>query len=392
MSNQLYLANCSYLASPEIALSNSDVLLWSEIYNLLPHNVSMVDRLEQIKLPYNFKLYEPFKMPTDLNNFSMTYEQCAEEKVHELMGLAKQLNKKVTLFYSGGIDSTFILVCFLKYVSQQDLDAYVQVALNLDAIHENPVFYHNFVKHKFRIISSEQMGNMFDGSTIICGGEHNDQLFGSDVIGGMNVHGSIDHVHNKYSKDFVKNWFINSKNFTEFGANHWVEVFDEHIKKKCPVDISTNFLFFWWVNFNFKWQSVYFRMLARSNPNQRKNISDAYLKTYFHHFYSSENFQKWSMCNPGLKIQKSWNSYKWETKRLICEYNKDQNYMNNKLKVPSLFNLFLVKKPTAAITTDYEFLSSEEVLLDYNRFRVRDNSFVVQNQMEIFKNSHKVFS
>lgn len=383
MNNEFYLANCSYLYSPEISLANSDVLLWSEIYNLLPSNVSMVDRRSHIQLPYNFKLYEPFRMPTDVENFSMTYEQCAEEKTIELINLAKTLNKKITIFYSGGIDSTFILVSFLKYVSKQDLNDYVQVALSLESIHENTNFYYNYVRKFFKLVPSENMGNMFDTSTIICGGEHNDQLFGSDIIGGMNADGMIDEVHKPYSKDFVKKFFIEKKKFSEFGANFWVELFDDHIKQKCPVDISSNFLFFWWVNFNFKWQSVYFRMLARSNPNQRQYINDDYLKNYFHHFYSSENFQRWSMCNPELKIQKTWNSYKWETKRLIYEFNKDEKYRDNKLKVPSLFNLFLAKRPAAAITTSYDFLDQDDLLFGYKKFRVKENSFVLSNANEL---------
>jgi PP-loop superfamily ATP-utilizing enzyme len=59
------------------------------------------------------------------------------------MAVSNALNKKILLFYSGGIDSTFMVISFLKALSKQDVKDKLVIAMSLDAIHENPNFYHN---------------------------------------------------------------------------------------------------------------------------------------------------------------------------------------------------------------------------------------------------------
>jgi hypothetical protein len=80
---QLYIANCeSFLRHP-----SGDVRTWANIYKLLAMNVSLVDRTERFSTPFNFKLYEQFRIPTDLQNFSMSYEDCCALRVKELLAI-----------------------------------------------------------------------------------------------------------------------------------------------------------------------------------------------------------------------------------------------------------------------------------------------------------------
>ena len=77
LSNKLYLANINNLtySTPE------DVNTYSTFYRrFLNHNVALVDRCGKISMPYNFQLYEKFKMPTDLTNFNMSYEDCCLQR------------------------------------------------------------------------------------------------------------------------------------------------------------------------------------------------------------------------------------------------------------------------------------------------------------------------
>ena len=52
-------------------------------------------------------------------------------------------------------------------------------------------------------------------------------------------------------------------------------------------------------------------------------------------FFNSEDFQRWSIVNHDLKHKGTWKTYKWPSKEFIYEYNRDDNYLNNKTKETS---------------------------------------------------------
>ena len=221
------------------------------------------------------------------------------------------------------------------------------------------------------MISSDNIHSMIDGSTIIVGGEHNDQLFGSDIIGSIyRVNNDFGDMSNQYSREHVVKWF---KNFMdELTANMWFDLLDNHIKTQAPCEVTTNYHFWWWFNFSFKWQNIFFRMMVRINKDQRSAITSDFVQNYFHHFYSTENFQRWSMLNHDLKIKDTWATYKWESKRLIYEFNHDKIYRDEKVKIGSLGKLFLQKSMPQAITSNFEFLDTINLDGYYNP----NNSFI----------------
>jgi hypothetical protein len=221
------------------------------------------------------------------------------------------------------------------------------------------------------IVNSQRLQSMFDGSTIIVGGEHNDQLFGSDIIARV-AHGMPDfsEFHNAYSRNHVVNFLIR-EGFSQNSANFWFDLLDNHIKQ-APCEVKTNFHFWWWLNFSFKWQNVFFRILFRAKTEQQSNINQEFVTNYFHHFYSVDYFQKWSMLNHDLKIKNDWKSYKWEAKRLIYEFNKDEFYYNNKFKIGSLIRIIGQRKTAEGLSSNYEFLDK----LDASEFYIPNNSFV----------------
>ena len=138
-----------------------------------------------------------------------------------------------------------------------------------------------------------------------------------------------------------------------------------------PCQIKTSFDLFWWLNFNFKWQSVFFRILLRVNKDERKNINLEFINNYFHHFYSGVNFQKWSMTHPHLKIKDSWLSYKFYVKDLIYQFTQDGIYREQKVKWGSLYKLFIAKNTPVGLTTNFEYLD----VIDKDYFYNPNNSF-----------------
>jgi hypothetical protein len=367
--NQIYAAYCGKLNSNR----TNDLALWSGMYKMLSLNVPLIDRANHVIMPYNLTTYPRCALPKDLSNFDLTYEQCCEHRVAGIVELSRRLNKPITIFYSGGIDSTMVLISFMKYLSPQELKSRVQVSMSVDSIYENKNFYHDYIRKMCNIVPSEQMSNIVDGSSILVDGELNDQLFGSEIIGNMYRKDFFSGIGEKYSREFIVNWYV-FNNITKESANKWFDVIDDHIKIQAPCEVKTNYQFFWWWNFIFKWQSVYLRIFLRMDTNLRPLVNHEFIDTYVHHFYSTPEFQKWSMLNHHLKLQDSWKTYKWEAKRLIYEYNKDTVYRDNKVKVGSLYHLYGQKKAAECMTTNFKFIDLDD--FDPTVFYNPNNNFI----------------
>jgi hypothetical protein len=181
---------------------------------------------------------------------------------------------------------------------------------------------------------------------------------------------TADNFHNPYSREFVVSFFGNKMSSDD--ANFWYDLIDNHIKCHAPCEVKTNFHFFWWYNFCFKWQNVYFRMLNVIPENQHSIINENFLRNNYHHFFNSASFQKWSMLNHHLKIGDSWNDYKLEAKNVIYDYTKNIEYKKHKIKMNSLYRLWSQRRLVLGITDDYK------MLYDVNPadFYQRDNDFV----------------
>jgi hypothetical protein len=365
MKTELYAANVQSLLTHDAPGCEE----WAQIYKLIGMNVSFVDRTEEIICPFNVKLYPKFKMPTDIIKYEYTYEECCNKKATELYNLSKQLDKPIYVFYSGGIDSTLVVISLKKVMPDAEFHERVVLLMDYESVRENPVFYETYIRGKIKTLSSQQFNRFFDKSAILVGGEFNDQLFGSDLVKEINVFCGFDGAFKKYTRELIVAFF-NFKGLDSFSANRWYDLVDESCKKS-PVPLTSVFDFLWWLNFNYKFQSVFFRILMRCSAEQQKNINQDFVDNYYHHFFGDEYFQIWSMTNHENKIKKEWTSYKYIAKELIFEYNHDADYRDYKTKVPSLYKIFLQRKTPAAITSDYQYLyelNTDELYVPYNSF------------------------
>jgi len=371
-ANDLYMANVKAGLARKLGIDDQpDIRLWADLLaNDSITGVSLHDRMGLIQMPYNFKLYEPFRMPTDLSTGSLTYEECCQKRAAELLALSDKENKPIYICYSGGIDSTLVVVSFLKERPIEQLKKQVVIVMTPDSIDENPVFYKNYIRDQFTMVSADRLGTYFDGQRIIVGGEHNDQLFGTDVIDKLVKHADMKTIFSPYSREVLVPYFTHY-DMPEDSANWWYDLFVWHAKQ-APCPIVTTFDLLWWFNFCFKWQTVYFRMLLRVDNSLRHLVNHQFVETHFHHFYSTVDFQKWSMLNPHLKIRNhNWKDYKYHAKDVIYNFNGDNLYRDNKIKRRSLFRIFIGKDTPDALSGNFDYLYG----LDRENFYIEDNSF-----------------
>lgn len=322
--NKLLLSKCTCFQD----VTKSDVKDWYSIYKLINLNVDLVDRCDKIKTPYIYHNY--FPIPNIPNGFNKTYKEICIERANQILKHAATINKPITILYSGGIDSTAVVVSFLLATSNTDN---INIALNAASIQENPNFYYSHIRGKFNLIPSERTLDLLTGDCIMVGGEFNDQLFGVDFIKLF----PTEQLFEPYTESNIVPFFEHA-GMDPNQSKIWFSLLHDHIRtnRYCEIKYVTDF--FWWFNFSFKWQSIYFRIISRTR--HRDLITTDFLNTYYHQFYNTDDFQYWSMMNPDKKIVGNWRGYKITTKEFILEYTRDQEYFNNKVKIGSLSGIF----------------------------------------------------
>ena len=360
MRELLLVSQVTRLAMP----GKADVEEWLGIYNLINKNVNVIDRCGYLQTPFRFK--NIFPMPQDLRGFNKTYTEVCVGRANQLIELSQRLGKPIFVLYSGGIDSTVVITSFL--MAQGGRSDNLKVALNTHSIRENPNFYYKHLRGKVEIVPSETVLDSITDDHLVVGGEGNDQIFGTDIYKDIRNYAGIPFIHQKYTEKNVCDFFMHS-GISQRSAQTWFSLMDEQIRATNLVEITTVKDFFWWYNFCYKWQNVYFRIPARSTNTQP--LTRAFLDDYYHQFFMVPDFEKWSMLNPDKKIGDTWASYKKAAKEFIYEFSKDREYFENKTKVASLVNIFRQRKPIVAIDGDYGMMQS----IDPREFYVEENSF-----------------
>lgn len=325
---------------------------FSSYFKLYNQGVVPIDRSGTIRFPIKTKSLFPIPK---LVPFSETYEAVCNARAAELLERADQLNTKLYIFWSGGIDSTTVMVSILKQATSSQLNRVV-VLLSEDSIAENPVFYQQYIRGKLTTESSTMFPYLLGQKHVIVNGEHNDQLFGSDIVAAVIQRFGAEVIHKPYDRALFLT-FVSERIGNQDIAESYISLF-EKLKENAPVPIDTNYKLFWWINFSIKWQTVYTRTLSFASKRNASHIDASYLETYYAPFFNTEKFQLWSMHNPDEKIRDEWRTYKWAAKELIYNFTKDKDYRDNKLKIGSLYNLILQQVSFNFIDENFAFLET----------------------------------
>ncbi len=334
-------------------------------FDIYRTGVIPIDRTNTFRTPVRSTML--FPMPT-FRIHKGTYEDACNARATEIIQRAETLDCPIFSFWSGGIDSTCVLVSLLKNSTQQQRER-ITVLMSEDSIAENPNFYAEHIHGKVRHDSAGMFPYMLGSERIFVNGEHNDQLFGSDIVAAFINRFGAAIIHQPFARDTILTFFTERTKDVAM-AVFYLELF-ERLKAVAPVPIETNYDFFWWINFATKWQSVYMRTLTYTAPRNLHLINKTYLDKYYAPFFNTEEFQLWSMNNPDKKIKDTWKTYKWAAKELIYEYTKDAEYRDNKIKRGSLVMLTDQQKPSPFITDTFQFpqtLAPEEYCDPENDF------------------------
>lgn len=309
---KLAYAYSQTLKNPLFLFESNDINLYKQIYNL-DADGWLVDRTQTLQLPFNETLLEKYKIPQAV---PVEFKDAAISHANELL----DTNEPIFIMWSGGIDSTAIVVSFIE--TGRSLNN-VTIILNSDSVKEYESFYRNFILPKFKILVTEEaMMLMSQGvlTGIVVSGELADQLVGSPMVHNMHQLLGNDFVRSNFTFENFKK-LCSAKNMNEQSISCWFDLYQQTMVKS-PKLIKSMFDFAWWHGFNFRWQSNDLKMYLRIH----KNIN---LKT----FYSSVGFQQWSInFEPDLH---NLQSLKAEIKSFVNKFTNDSSYTTNKIKHPS---------------------------------------------------------
>ncbi len=359
MSDRLLYFDCRTMRNPS-NLELPGMQKFSYFYKIYANGVMFLDRTGTIVSPV--KMTSLFPMPK-LRPLSKTYEEVCNDRARELLARADQKALTMYVFWSGGIDSTCVIVSLLKNATE-DQKKNIVVVMSEDSINENPNFYRDHIHGKLRVEPGIMAAYMLlGGNYLIVNGEHNDQLLGSDMVAKLIRKYGESAIQKKYSRDLIFGLF-NDMTKDDAMTHFYMDTF-ERLRDAAPMPITTNHDFLWWINFCLKFQLVHFFVWSYAGPRNLHLVNRAYLKDHYAPFYCTEEFQLWSMNNLDKRIKDTWSSYKWICKDVIYQYTKDADYRDNKLKVGSRVFMLMHQIPFKTIDDEFNFGRSP-LLLPYH--------------------------
>jgi hypothetical protein len=306
----------------------------------------------------NIKQCIDISMPVYRSDFNLTWEEVTDQRALEIEKIVEESKSEVMIQWSGGIDSTCMLSAIIKNFKPYNLKRVV-VACNWGSIIENPVFYEEQIKNKFKCVDINQ--HTRHSAKLTIGGEIADKLTISvaniDQYMGVRDHkmysvswrkqpqGLIDYFKSVFGSDAFAHWL-----FLEVSENI----------DSTNIPIETYFDFMWWINFNYHWiSSVFLEWLH----HYRHETWGQHQKKFIL-WYNTQNYQLWSMKNtPEQSREHGINSLRQDAKQYIFDVDKNSWYKDYKIKISSPGRKGLSSTPQVfAITNDFRTLYLESDL------------------------------
>lgn len=350
-----------------------------------------VSRNGEWSLPWKQEVPPMFKMPTYDPTFSKSFDQVTDERALEIKQLINEKNQKFAVMFSGGIDSTLIMVALLKNLSVEEL-ANIVVVANSHSLIENPNFWKKYIAGKFTLFDSSttKYDDLIEKGYRPITGDEGDSIFGT-MMGlelSQNYAFYLDNVsadsrshlesirnsvtdpdvHYSQYKDLIIQQFSLDNN-TEFGRS-WYD--------KCVKNINTATVpivslqdFYWWMIFNVKYVNCATRLGLMLNDR-------IHCKTVFEDYgvnwYNNDGYQLWSMVNNnnGNKIIKTGATYKMASRKYIHDFDKNDWYFFFKLKIGSLGPNVVWNQDVAGIPLDRRPNARFGLDSDYNTLYISD--------------------
>jgi hypothetical protein len=348
----------------------SDFNTWRGMYRVTNAvTAPYIDRTSVITFPIKTFIPQSCMMPVYDNNFSMSYLDCALDQANSIYTESERINLPVYVFWSGGIDSSTVLTAFIMSRGMDYAKKNLKVVMTPESVIENPVMYYKFILPNLDIVSGEHLDSMWTKDKIIVTGELNDQLIGSDVMRDFIAFKGTKETFTSWQQSEIVRYYFQHKKMPEHHAEAWAKILSDCVRS-APCPVHDYWDFYWYITFVCKWMYVGHRLLVYADPGNMtyKDYND--FEIYHKCFFSSINFQQWSMNNHDKKHQGTWQTHKWYPRKIVADFMNDSGYLN-KNKNGSLWKLAISKFRVNAIDQNLTMIEN----VDINDWYEPNNSF-----------------
>lgn len=280
-----------------------------------------------------------YKIADWTSDFSMTWTEITDLKAQELWSQSRALNRPVLLRWSGGIDSTLVLIALLKHARADDLDRLV-VATTKAGIWESSHIYFTYLANKIKTVDFDHCIPSFTTDTfanfIHVSGSPCDQL----MIGMIAMSEQALQDPSWFSiswKNTVKLQEYLAATKKHFGGDEVLDYIQQIVCdniESLNTDIRSIHQFVWWFNFNFF--SVAQGTHEYTHWHANNGIPVGVWKNHVFPWFYDTRYQKWAMTNssrPDIVFGK--NDWKVPLKQYIYDYVQDAYWLEYKPKIGS---------------------------------------------------------
>lgn len=313
--------------------------------NFIPSHIQ--SRVHRLPAPYPLAdtLYP---IPTDYSN-NTSFGQSLDSAINKSIKFAK--GKTVYICWSGGIDSTAILVSYLQQVTPSLINQTV-VLYNESSIQENPYFFYKFlngivpVQHiDTFVVTPENYSGL-----LLIDGEGGNQCTGSTMIHRL--------VYQRKEAELTQPWlnvnldrYFHSLNLS--ASRDLIDMLTESVAYS-PVEIKTVFDLLWWFNFNFKFDDAILRKVLHYAKNLNAQETKEFYNNNLIRPYADIELQKWALANvPG---RTEFSDLRLHQKLYINQFDKNDLWLYNKREQASTTASYEDSKclPTFAIDDQFQ--------------------------------------
>lgn len=319
-----------------------------------PHTTS---RVHTLATPWH--LAPTVSAVPEINNNEMDFGRVIETIADEFCQLAQESGRHVYVCWSGGIDSTSILVSLLKVASKEFLQN-ITVLYSPESVMENAYFFSRFIRGKLRAKNIDDFRVTAENhdQILIVDGEAGNQIMSQNIIHKLIYAGRLDLLNQPWRNTKIDQLLLGA---TDFAGNLVQDSIDH-----APIPIETGFDFIWWANFNFKFDDV----LLRKALNYTQDLDAAQSRDFYKHslyrFYEHPRMQIWSMLSKDLRRESAKHMPKYIPKRYIFEFDHNDFYFSNKSEEGSSSQVFF-NKDVGARNTGIFALDQ-----DWNKYNISD--------------------
>jgi hypothetical protein len=270
--------------------------------------------------------YSP--IPVNDNTYS-DFNTVTKNRCLELLSLGKQIN----VAWSGGLDSTFVLLSLYHYANDPDQ---IKVYGTYNSIIESGDLFDRFIKNKMNYsIKTNRLAvnNFTEQDCIYVTGSMSNQLF----TPGLSYNRSRDCLLNfkdkfdqgeqdKYNKDLAR---MADLCYKDVLTDECLQFLTPSIMNS-PKPINTLQDLRWYILFNYKWYDVLTNSLIGLDKNTIERI---------YAFFNTDEFQLWSINNndPVTKTG-DYSDERWQLREAISNYTGDTYYSKHKKKFTSVLS------------------------------------------------------